>query len=112
MATRLPSLSAADWGEFDAIWARLVTGRAEGDKATEGGNATEGELREGEAVRVDLAGAFRRDPSSPEEDVNWAQVEEAQMRARLDSLPDGYWASLRGSGLAATLYFDILRLEV
>jgi len=94
---RLDALTAQNHTEFDAILTRLT--------------AEEGGLNPGECVRIDLEGAFRADPHAPNEDVNWDQVEEAQMRARLEGLPDGYWATLRGSGCADTLYFDVLRLD-
>jgi len=92
---RLPDLSAGDYAEFESIWSRLTA-------------PGEGRLQPGEAVRVNLEAKFREDPY---DDVNWDQVEEAQMRARLDTIPNGFWATLRGSGLAGTLCFDVLRLD-
>jgi hypothetical protein len=73
--------------EFDVWWALVIE-----------------KLKVGETIKILLGGDFYLDES--DRDMDWELVEEVQMKIRLDSLPDGYWAALRGS---AQMYVGVHR---
>jgi hypothetical protein len=66
-------------------------------------------LKVGKSMKVILGDGFTENLVRDHREIDWEYVEEVQMMIRLEKLPEGYWACLRGKAVPGELYVGLHR---